>query len=117
MGSFDGAECCEIVGLFMLNKLSPLNCGAGLYRDDGLAYTSSPPRLIERTKKEIVRLYQEEGLRITISANLKIVNMLDVKLDLNSRTYGPYMKDNNVPLYVNNHSNHPLLSLRISPIM
>ena len=38
-GSFDGAEVCELVGLFMLNKLNELvtNGSVGLYRDDGLA--------------------------------------------------------------------------------
>ena len=39
MGSFDGAEICELVGLYILYILSTkygkdLN---GLYRDDGLA--------------------------------------------------------------------------------
>ena len=39
MGAFDGAEICELVGLFILNELES-NFGAesfGLYRDDGLA--------------------------------------------------------------------------------
>ena len=41
MGAFDGAECCDLVGLYLLNKItksdifSKENCG--LYRDDGLA--------------------------------------------------------------------------------
>ena len=42
MGSYDGAEVCELVGLYLLNKLTagsaPFNRGElGLYRDDGLA--------------------------------------------------------------------------------
>ena len=39
MGSFDGAEKCEIVGLYLLGKLSNLLSkeNVGLYRDDGLA--------------------------------------------------------------------------------
>ena len=40
MGSYDGAEVCELVGLFLLSKLQPL-LGVnrvGLYRDDGLSY-------------------------------------------------------------------------------
>ena len=46
MGSYDGAEVCELSGIFMLsligNKYNPNNIG--LYGDDGLAifeYTSS----------------------------------------------------------------------------
>ena len=39
MGSYDGAEVCGLVGIFMLslisNKCSPNNIG--IYRDDGLA--------------------------------------------------------------------------------
>jgi len=39
MGSFDGAEICELVGLYLLNQLSSLLPPElfGLYRDDGLA--------------------------------------------------------------------------------
>ena len=39
MGSFDGAEICELVGLYILNELSNkfVNGNIGLYRDDGLA--------------------------------------------------------------------------------
>ena len=39
MGSFDGAEICNLVGLFILNKLAAKfgNESVGLYRDDGLA--------------------------------------------------------------------------------
>ena len=37
MGSYDGAEVCKIVGLFMLDMLSKLfeKNYIGLYRDDG----------------------------------------------------------------------------------
>ena len=38
MGSFDGAEICELVGLFILSKLKDkFGNDLGLYRDDGLA--------------------------------------------------------------------------------
>ena len=38
MGSFDGAEICELVGLFILTKLEEKfgKENVGLYRDDGL---------------------------------------------------------------------------------
>ena len=41
MGSFDGAECCELIGLYMLSKLTEGKFALfhkskiGLYRDDG----------------------------------------------------------------------------------
>ena len=54
-GSFDGAETCELVGLFILHELRSLHLNAdiGKYRDDGLAETSSSPRQIEVIKKII----------------------------------------------------------------
>ena len=36
MGSFDGAECCDLVGLYMLSQLQHLNINLGKYRDDAL---------------------------------------------------------------------------------
>ncbi|GFR64589.1 DNA polymerase [Elysia marginata] len=40
MGSFDGAETCELVGLYLLSQLQHLDIKVGLYRDDGLAVTN-----------------------------------------------------------------------------
>ena len=55
MGSFDGAEICEIVELYLLNKLSNLlgKENVGLYRDDGLAAINSfNGPVLDRTRKE-----------------------------------------------------------------
>ena len=37
MGSYDGAETCELVGLYMLSQLEQLVINIGLYRGEGLA--------------------------------------------------------------------------------
>ena len=37
MGSFDGAETAELVGLYLLDKVKKILPNAGLYRDDGIA--------------------------------------------------------------------------------
>ena len=38
MGSYDGAEVCELIGIYLLNNIKHLfNGNVGLYRDDGLA--------------------------------------------------------------------------------
>ena len=39
MGSYDGVEICELVGMYILDRLSKIHakCDVGLYRDDGLA--------------------------------------------------------------------------------
>ena len=44
MGSFDGAEVCELVGLYLLSQLQHLDMNVGLYRDDGLAVTKLSPQ-------------------------------------------------------------------------
>ena len=58
MGSYDGAETCELVGLYLLHKLSSIipSSEIGLYRDDGL---SMIPNLngpkSEQLKKKIIK--------------------------------------------------------------
>ena len=69
MGSYDGAETCELVGSFLLSQLQDLNINLGLYRDDGLAITNATPRVTENIKKEICRIFNNNGLRITIESN------------------------------------------------
>ena len=107
MGSFDGAETCELVGLFLLSQLQDLGVNIGLYRDDGLGVSGKTPRQTENIKKKICKVFSDNGLRITIDVNMKCVDFLDVTLDLNTGIYKPYMKPNNIPLYVNTQSNHP----------
>ena len=53
MGSFDGAETCELIGLYLLSQLQHLNINVGIYRDDGLAICNRTPRQTEIIKKEI----------------------------------------------------------------
>ena len=110
MGSYDGAEICELVGSFILSKLTSIvnKSDIGLYRDDGLEifYNVSKPE-IERKKKAIVKVFKGCGLSITIQCNLKTVDFLDVTSDLDNNVYKPFRKENNKPVYINKHSNHP----------
>ena len=57
MGSFGGAEVCELVGLYLLSKISILinSDNVGLYRDDGLAviHNANAPRL-DSLRKNII---------------------------------------------------------------
>ncbi len=85
MGSFDGAEICELVGLYALNKLRTRfgNNNIGLYRDDGLALIEGTSlRLADKARKDLCSAFQELGLKITAEVNYKIVNFLDVTLNL-----------------------------------
>ncbi|XP_067951745.1 uncharacterized protein [Watersipora subatra] len=108
MGSYDGAETCELVGTYLLSLLpDELKRNTGLYRDDGLAICDGTPRSIENMKKQICKTFKQNKLKITIEANQKIINFLDVTLDLNSGTHSPYTKPNNNIQYVHAQSNHP----------
>lgn len=120
MGSYDGAEVCELVGLFILNEMKNKFNGIniGLYRDDGLGCTenmSGPDQ--ERMKKKIIKLFQENGLQITININLVEVNFLDVTFNLKDGKYSPYRKPNSLPLYINKSSNHPPSIIKELPSM
>ena len=116
MGSFDGAETCELVGSYLPSKLTTeYGNDIGLYRDEGLAAFNKTPREIENIKKHICKTFSDHNLRITVEANKKCVNYLDITLDLRSASYKPYMKPGNVPQYVNRQSNHPPPILRSIP--
>ena len=115
MGSWDGAELCELIGLFLLSQISHLNLIVGLYRDDGLAVTDLKPRQAELMKKKLCQIFKENGFNITIEVNVKSVNFLDVNLNLDTGIYKPYMKPNDTPLYVHSQSNHPPGILRNIP--
>ena len=92
MGSYDGAEICELVGLFLLNNLvgDLGRNNVGLYRDDGLCcfQNLSGPQL-EKSKKKICKIFKSHGLNITIESNLVITEFLDVMLDLKNNKVLP----------------------------
>jgi len=54
MGSYDGAETCELVGNFILSQLKeiPYDMEIGLYRDDGLAVLDENPQKSKKLKKK-----------------------------------------------------------------
>ena len=115
MGSWDGAEVADLVGLYILSKLTVLNIQVGLYRDDGLAVSGLSARQTELTKKKLCKLMKEIGFNITAQANLKSVNFLDVNFDLESDIFKPYMKPNSTPCYIHKDSNHPKAILENIP--
>ena len=65
-GSFDGAECAELVGIFILADINSINTlNPGIYRDDFLAVTSLNPQQTENLKKQIVAKFSKYGLGTT----------------------------------------------------
>ena len=52
MGSFDGAETCELVGCYILSRLTKkYGNSISFYRDDGLSAFNKTPQEIKRSKK------------------------------------------------------------------
>ena len=95
MGAYHRAEVCELVGTFLLYKLSLKHNknDIGIYRDDGLAIFKNISGLkSEKVKKDILKLFKEHKFDIVIQCNMKTVNYLDVTLKLESSTYRPYQK-------------------------
>jgi hypothetical protein len=128
MGSYDGAEVTDLVGLFLLGDLESLlgKENVGLYRDDGLAslISVSGPQA-DRIRKQLIKCFKDHGLEITVDTNLQVTEFLDVVLDLRNGKYHPYRKPNDTPLYIHAESNHPpsvtkqlpkMISRRISDI-
>ena len=109
MGSFHGAECCELVGLFLLSLLQDLKLILGLYRDDGLGVCSLTARQIELTKKEMCEIFKQQGLSITIEAKHKVVDILDVNLDIMFRPEGASLNDRRELYATCRHRLKPLL--------
>ena len=110
MGCHDGVEIYEVVGTFILKKISPTmqeQNNVGLYRDDGLGIFRNMWRPnIERKKKEIIQMFINFGLSITVTNNVISANYLDVNFDLTKDISKPYRKPNDEPIYINRHSNH-----------
>ena len=83
------------------------NCRIGLYRDDGLVISNTTPKDTENIKKEICRIFNHNGLRITIVANEKTIDFFEVTFNLNKSTYQPFTKPNTTLKYVHRERNHP----------
>ena len=117
IGAYDGAEVCELIGIFMLSLLSKhiKKNHNGLYRGDRLATlknTTCPEP--EKLKKKLQKL-KEKYLDIFIQCNLKITNYLDITLNLNDGSYRPYRKPNEGNNYSDINSDHPLSIIKKIP--
>ena len=115
MGSWDGAETCDICVLYLLSKVQHLPIKIGAYRDDWLAVSSQTNRLVEKTKQEIAKIFKANGLSLEIEANHTSINFLDVTFNLSTGLFSPYMKPNNKIFYVHSKSNHPKSILKNLP--
>ena len=118
MGGYDSSQIADLVGLYILhvlNRIIKLD-HVGSYRDDGLMYIpNSNGANSSSIQKKIIRAFKLLGFKIEISSNNKIVNFLDVTLDLSNNTYKPFIKMNQSPSYINVNSNHPKAIIKQVP--
>ena len=117
MGSYDGAEVAELVGLYLLYRMEDIQAKEfnGLYRDDNLLVVEGGGQEAERVKKKLFAMYKSEGLKITAEANLKTIQFLDVTFNLTDGSFKPFIKPNAQLRYVSQESNHPPLVLKNIP--
>ena len=118
MGSFDGTEICELLGFYLLDTLSSLigRENVGLYRDDGLtAINNSSGPVLNKMRKNIIVLFKNEKLSITLEINLFETDFLDVTFNLATEKFFSFRKPNNQSLYINVKSNHPPTILTYLP--
>ena len=110
MGSFDGAEICELVGLYIQSNLENIlpKTNFGLYRDHELILLRNlNGQQMDKKRKTIIKIFKGIGFSIDIQASLKEIDFLNVTLNLQNGTYRSYKKRNDKLLYVNLSSNHP----------
>ena len=98
--------CWHLLLCFLAKLINKNDCG--LYRDDGLLILRNVDcQQIDRTRKNIMKIFKDIGYAIDVETNLKIVDFLDITFNLNNDTYRPYKKPNYLLSYINKFSNHP----------
>ena len=117
IGSPDGAEVAEFVGLYLLDKVTKILQESGLYRDDGAGVTRATGPQVSRLEKKLHDTFKKEGLKITTEVNIKKIDFLDFEMCLNTGTVRPWRKPGSKICYINTSSAHPKANIRALPNM
>ena len=92
-GAYGGAEVCGLVGTFLLDKISKKydQNSIDLYHDNRLSlFKNKSDTQLEKIKKNLQKTFKDFGLKILAEPNIRIVNYLDVTLNLNNGSFKPY---------------------------
>ena len=117
-GSFDGAEICELGGIYILSLLSNKldKKTTGLYRDDGLVLLrNTSKQKTDPIQRDIIEIFKNSGFKIEMKTNLRIIDFVNETFSLLDGRCKPYKKPNDQLLYVNTSSNHPPQILKKLP--
>ena len=117
MGSPDGAEVAEFVGLYLLSLVNKEFPDSGLYRDDGAGVVRLSGPQTTKLVKKLHKIFNGEGLKITVEANLKTIDYLDFEMNLETGIVKPWRKPNSKPKYINVSSCHPNANIKSLPGM
>ena len=106
MGAYDGAEVCELVGTFSLDKIGVEydKNSIDLYHDNRLSIFKNSTW---NNKKELTKNTEGLWFKIAAESNLKTVNYLDVALNLNDGSFRPCDKSDGIIQYINKEFNNP----------
>ena len=103
MGDYDSTEICDLMGIFMLSLLRKKYSSNNicLYLDGGLSVLRNiSGQQAEKHTKIIQKFFRDKGLQTIIKCNLKVVDYLDVTLNLNDGTYHSFHKPNKEITYI-----------------
>ena len=110
ISAYERAEISELMGCLVLYNIDNIvdPNSHGLYSDNSLIILDkSTPRKFDNIRKKLHRLFDEFGFKLEIQTDLKIIDYLDIMLNLNNRTVSPFRKNNQNLHFVNMGSSHP----------
>ena len=110
MGSYDGAELCKLIGIYIQSLLTNIlsKDNMGLSRDNGLFILRKiNKQQTDTVRKKIISIFKNIEFKIEVVTNLTEVDFLDVTFNLENNTYRPYKKPNDKLIYIDVSSNHP----------
>ena len=96
MGAYDSAQVADLIGIYILDTLGCIvNLEqVRLYRNDGIIFILNSNGLETSKIQKIIRAFKLLGLRIEIAPNLKIVDVLDIRINLDNGTFKSFSKSN-----------------------
>ena len=118
MGSMDGAEVSELVGIYLTSRMMEEfdKDYFGIYRDDGLIIVKGGGPEADRARKKLVTIFKNEDLKITTECNITKVDFLDIVMDLTNDTTKPFKKPNSTTKYISIASSHPPSIIKSIPL-
>ena len=106
------------MGLYILDSLSRIvawNRWVYIIYNGIIYIPNSNGRNSSRIQRKIIKAFKFLGFKIEVSSNNKIVNFLDVPLNLSNNTYKLFLKIDQYPSYSNLNSNHPKTIIKQVP--